>query len=371
MPPFPSSVVTPLRAASLPTADRAGGGGAPRRARPLAPRASAALVLGAALALLCACSSSDAGSPAAAQEAGGAAGAAGAAGASGGQQAGGAAGAAPEGPPSEGAYDETPVGGARPVKVYVPGNYKQGEPRPLVILLHGYGASGAVQELLFGLEAQADLHGFLYAHPDGTFDKDKKRFWNATDACCNFDGATVDDSAYLRGLIDEIGARFPLDPKRIYFVGHSNGGFMSHRMACEHADVVAAIGSLAGAMYADPAKCAASQPVSALQIHGTSDETIDYEGQTIQGVSYPSAMTTTEDWAKVDGCSLEADTSSPPLDLDASIDGAETTVRRYGAGCKPGGHAELWSIAGGKHVPSLNQNFAPALVDFLLAHPKP
>lgn len=261
------------------------------------------------------------------------------------------------------------VGGDRPVTVHVPPGLDPAKPSPLVILLHGYGASGFVQELLFQLKPQADARGFLYAHPDGTVDADSKRFWNATDACCNFGGAAVDDVAYLSGLVAEIGQHYKVDPKRVYFLGHSNGGFMSHRMACDRSDLVAAVASLAGATYGDPSKCAAEKTVAVLQIHGTADDTVLYEGESIMGVGYPGAVATTESWAQKNGCAL---TASPgeALDIDATLDGAETSVSKYEADCKAGGAAELWTIDGGTHVPGLGANFAPKVVEWLLAHPK-
>ena len=265
---------------------------------------------------------------------------------------------------------ELVVGGDRPVTVHVPPGLDPAKPSPLVILLHGYSASGLVQELLFQLKPQADKHGFLYAHPDGTFDSTSKRFWNATDACCDFGGVGVDDVTYLSGLIAEIGEHYKVDPKRVFFVGHSNGGFMSHRMACDRSDLVAGIASLAGATWSDPSKCTAEKPVAMLQIHGTADDTVLYDGESIMGVSYPGAVATTESWAQKNGCAL---TSSPgeALDIDATIEGAETSVAKYTTDCKPGGAAELWTIDGGTHVPGLGENFAPKVVEWLLAHPKP
>ena len=146
---------------------------------------------------------------------------------------------------------------------------------------------------------------------------------------------------------------------------------MSHRMACDHADQVAAIVSLAGAMPTDVSKCAPKEAVSILEVHGTADATIDFKGGQIRGHAYPGAATTIADWVTLDGCGATADTSSPPLDLDTQLAGAETTVTKYASGCKPGGHAELWTIQGGGHIPNFSGAFAPAVVDFLLAHPKP
>ncbi len=102
--------------------------------------------------------------------------------------------------------------------------------------------------------AAAPQGGFVYATPDGTIDGDGNRFWNATDACCNFDRRTVDDVAYLSSVIADIQGQLAIDPKRIAVVGHSNGGFMSYRMACERSDLVGAVVSLAGATFADSSR---------------------------------------------------------------------------------------------------------------------
>lgn len=261
------------------------------------------------------------------------------------------------------------VGGDRPVEVHVPQGLDPAKPAPLVILLHGFGASGFVQELVFRLEAESDKRGFLYAHPDGTVDADGKRFWNATDACCDFGKTMVDDVAYLSGLVKEIGEHHPVDPKQVYFTGHSNGGFMSHRLACDKPDLIAAVASLAGSTYLDPAKCTAAEPVSVLQIHGTKDDSVLYDGEMIDGVGYPSAPNTIAIWAQKNGCNAMAEQAAP-IDIDAQLDGNETLVSKHD-NCKPGGAAELWTMQEATHVPGLGPNFAPALVDWLFAHPKP
>jgi len=273
-----------------------------------------------------------------------------------------------------GDFDPVPFGGTRPVSLYVPSAYT-GAPLPLVILLHGYTASGAVEDLYLNMKATAEAKGVFYMHPDGTIDSGGKRFWNASDACCDFGKTGVDDSSYLAGLVAEVETRYAIDTKRVYFVGHSNGGFMSYRMACDHADIVTGIMSLAGAMPLDVSLCKPKNAVTVLEVHGTADTTIAYDGGSTAGINsaggtYPSAPTSVADWATFDGCATPADTSQPPLDIEASLAGSETSVTEYKAGCAAGNQVDLWSINGAGHIPGFNASFVPAVFDFLLAHSK-
>ena len=269
------------------------------------------------------------------------------------------------------------VGGDRPVTVHVPASYDASKPAPLLILLHGYQGSGNEIDVYFGLAAAVQQQGFVYAAPDGTTDSNGNRFWNATDACCNFDGSSVDDVAYLSRVIVDIQGALAIDPKRIAVVGHSNGGFMSHRMACERSDLVAAIVSLAGETFADAADCKPSEPVSVAQVQGTADDVIHFDGggplTDVTG-PYPGAEMTAETWAKHDGCGAKPSTLSAKLDVDSELadgsDPAETSVQEW-SGCEAGSTVQLWTIQNGSHGPALTPAFADAVIKFLVDHPKP
>jgi len=261
--------------------------------------------------------------------------------------------------------------GGRTVEVHVPAGYHAGSRAPVVMLLHGYGASGQTQENYMQFGDLADEFGFLYVYPDGTENGVGARFWNATDACCDVFGSGVDDASYLRAVLDEIRATLSIDPRRVYVIGHSNGGFMAYRMACDHADLIAASVSLAGATFDDAGDCSPTEPVDVLQIHGTLDPTILYGGGAITGTPYPGAVASVETWATYNGCSGVGDTSPPPLDLDSSLAGDETSVTRYATDCDRGGSAELWTIAGGLHSPALSEDFNRSVIEYLFAHGKP
>lgn len=243
-------------------------------------------------------------------------------------------------------------------------------PLPLVIVLHGYGTSGAVADRLFGFGTILDERRFLLAMPDGNRDENGLRFWNATDACCGFDRTDVDDVAYLEAVIDDMSARYAVDPKRIFVVGHSNGGFMAHRLACDLSDRIAAVVSLAGAVRADPSSCQPAQPVAVAELHGTADRLIRFDGGTLAGIPYPGAVQTVATWAEKNGCSATTGDAPQRLDLDVLVAGAETTVTRH-ADCPAGAAAELWTLAGTGHSPLPTADWTLALYDFLDAHPKP
>lgn len=221
-----------------------------------------------------------------------------------------------------------------------------------------------------GISKLADSYGFLFVAPDGNREPggDQNRFWNATAACCDFFKTNVDDSAYVQAIIDKVKSDYNVDPARIFLIGHSNGGFMSYRAAYDHSDTIAAIASLAGATLLEAGEAPAN-PVHILQIHGTADGTIAYNGDQIQGNRYPSAMETAQRWASYNGCS-NTGSSRELRDLESTIEGHESSVIAFKQGCKAGGSSELWTIANGSHVPNLSDSFGQQVVEWLYAHPK-
>ena len=260
-------------------------------------------------------------------------------------------------------------GGDRPVTISVPRAY-DGCPAPLLLVLHGYGSSGKHHESYLGLDTLVEGQGVLVVSPDGTTDSEGSRFWNTgSDACCNFHGSTVDDVKYLRELLAELRGVYNVDPRRIYVVGHSNGGFMAHRLACELPGQLAAIVSLAGTR----SLTSCQGPISVLQIHGDRDVGVRFDGGTNilhkGGGAYPGAEETLSQWARDDRCKPTR-TASTPLDLESTIAGAETTVSNF-EGCPPGTAVTLWTIEGGGHVPTFGPQFSAQVWGWLAAHPRP
>jgi polyhydroxybutyrate depolymerase len=254
------------------------------------------------------------------------------------------------------------IDAGRGASIEGPEGWDQSDALPLVILLHGFynGMNGETQELLFRYRRQIESQRFLYVLPTGTENSDGEVFWNGTDACCDFEQEGVDDSAYLRGLVDEAIDRFHVDPDRVYFSGHSNGGYMSYRMACDHADAVAAIAGLAGATWLDEGRCGASEPVSVLHIHGDADSTVEYGGDEYS----PGAIESAQRWATRAGCGARQEGVSR-LDLVNSAEGDETR-RDVFPDCADGEHVELWTMEGLGHLPLINEDFGAEVIGWLL-----
>ena len=263
----------------------------------------------------------------------------------------------------------TTVSLARAYSKFIPSSYSKESSIPLVFLLHGYGSTGAKQESYTKFMNVAEIKKFILVYPDGTIDSTGRRFWNATDACCNF-FSPVDDDAYLLAVLKEMESNYSIDTKRIYFVGHSNGGFMSYRMACKHPDRIAAIASLAGASFFKPTDCGATNSVSVLQIHGTQDETVLYRGGLILTTSYPGAVASASQWANFNQCTQNAVTRSTKLDLEPNIAGDETSITAW-TNCQNSSEVELWTMENGTHIPTLSSTFATKIWEFFAAHPKP
>jgi len=265
----------------------------------------------------------------------------------------------------------------RPATLYVPSGYDPQTPLPFVIALHGGSQSGQAVEDYMQLRPLAEARRFLYCYPNGSPYSVGGYIWhafawNAADAAA-LGFSFVDDAAYLRSVIEEVGRRFAVDPKRVFLTGHSNGGNMADRVACESADLVAGIASVAGPSRPDLGSRWPSEPVSVLHIHGTADTRISFTGGYATNPTSPrylGAVENIQTWADYNGASNPVSDPTSTQDLTTDVAGLDTVVTRYTT-FPPSGAVELWTINGAGHVPTLSSQFSPRVIDWLLAHPKP
>ncbi len=261
-------------------------------------------------------------------------------------------------------------GGDREVELQAPDVLDEGREYPLVLVLHGYGANGLVQTGYFQLADLPENNEALLLAPDGTVDAGGRHFWNADPACCDFGGTGVDDVGYLSSVLEDVLDAWPVDRSQVYVVGHSNGGFMGYRMACERADLITATAILAGNTSQPASACTPSEPTSMLVLHGTADETVPYTGVQPGGgplqQTSAGAVESHARWSQYDGCGPSEVTGSIDLDKGDGT-GTETEVT-VATGCPGSIGVELWTHQGVGHLPAYNNAFGSTLWTWLTDH---
>lgn len=247
----------------------------------------------------------------------------------------------------------------RAYEVRVPKDYDGSTPLPLVIMVHGYGATGQLQDQFFPVSGQIDGKRFLYALPNGTPDANGKRFWNATEACCDNGRIGIDDVAFFRALVADIDRRYPTKPGHIFLIGHSNGAFMSLRLACEASDLFSGVVAVAGSTFQDATRCQPGQAVPILLSHGDRDSSVPIEGRPDR---FPGAKETGARYARRNGCTGTW-VDGERLDLLGGSD-AETQQSSI-EGCTKQGSVELWTHEKVGHLPLYDTRWTARVIDWL------
>lgn len=240
---------------------------------------------------------------------------------------------------------EFPIPAGRSVQILKTGGtfriYRVYRPRgltgaaPLVVVLHGGFGTGAQAQRDYHWNGQAETGGFVVAYPNG-----RLRAWNAGTCCGVPQHVNTDDVGFLTSMVASIARRTPIDTARVYATGMSAGAMMALRLGCQ-TNTFAAIAPVAGTLMAD---CSHAQPTSVLQIHGTADDRVPYNGgpgaargldgsPRVNGPSIPSVNAT---WRAIDGC-------APPTSNTVG------TVTTETATCADGRVVELMSVAGAGH----------------------
>lgn len=160
---------------------------------------------------------------------------------------------------------------------------------PLVVDLHGFGSDSLEQRVISGFSGLSALEGFVVAWPNGIDSS-----WNGITCCGTGVSANVDDVGFIRAMVADIVLEVNIDVRRIYVTGLSNGGAMSHRLACEAADLFAAAAPMAYPIpYPDfSAQCNPSRLIPVLTFMGLTDTVVSYAG----------AAPTLVGWRDKDGC---------------------------------------------------------------------
>lgn len=221
----------------------------------------------------------------------------------------------------------------RTFQVHVPASYDPATPAPLVLNFHGFGSNAGQQVTLSGMNEKADDAGFVAVHPEGT---GAPQSWNAGVCCGSASEQDVDDLGFVRAMLDELEARLCIDTERVFSTGMSNGGFFSHRLACELSDRIAAIAPVAGVIGVE--SCMPGQPLPVVHYHGTDDGVVPYDGS--ESLGFPSVEETITGWAERNGCDAER---------EQIFENGDSRCERF-LGCPEEGPVVLCTVEGGGHT---------------------
>ena len=255
---------------------------------------------------------------------------------------------------------------------------------PLLLALHGGLGSGVQFETNSGFDGLATANGFIVAYPDGVTrfadGTGGARTWNGGKCCGPAVTRNVDDVAFLRAVVKDVAKAQSIDRSRVYAVGHSNGGIMALRLACEASDVFAAVGAQSASL--ETTGCAPRRPVSAMQIHGTADTNVPISGGKGSGIanfSFAPPRKAAQTLAVADGCRARAAKTRDAANRDLVLSNWRS--------CPRGISVEFLAVEGAGHAwmgqpstspladdymgtPYMKLDSSRALWAFLAAHPR-
>lgn len=200
---------------------------------------------------------------------------------------------------------------ARTYTLNLPPNYYSASDFSLVIAMHGGGGDAAQFESTSRLTEKANAAQFIVVYPEGVKSTGvlAARTWNAG-ACCDYAVVNnIDDVKFISQLIDKLLAGYKINPKKVYATGHSNGGMLSYRLACEIPNKIAAIAPNGCTMVA--ATCNPTRPVPVLHMHSVLDAKVPYQGGPGSGVgtstiNLPSLDSVLNAWSLKNTCATTA-----------------------------------------------------------------
>lgn len=240
------------------------------------------------------------------------------------------------------------VGGrARHYFVHIPPSTQRGSLPPVLLAFHGGGGNPEQFRTTAGLDAIADREGLVVVYPAGTGVLDVALTWNAGPGCCGFArDQGIDDVRFVLAILDDLANRHPIDMRRIFLTGHSNGSMMAYRLAAEVPQRFAGAVGVSGTMQLPSVLPTMTVPI--LHIHSEDDPRAFYEGGIRDDRVHPPVQEMLALWAEVNGC------EGTPAEVDAregqpgGLDSGHTAVLlRWSCGEAP---LEHWRLTGVGHA---------------------
>ncbi len=188
--------------------------------------------------------------------------------------------------------------------LWVPSSYDSTRETPLLLDFHALSRTARSHRDSSGTATVAEREGFIVAYPQGI-----DNAWNLGPCCTR--SRTVDDVAFARAIVQQVVSEGCIDERRIYATGFSNGGGMAYKLACDAADMVAAVAPAAFDLI-EEMPCRPSRPVSVFSYRGQRDLIVPYNGgrstpptsYRLDPIHFLGAEGTLNTWGQLNGCPL-------------------------------------------------------------------
>ena len=244
-------------------------------------------------------------------------------------------------------------GRERSAIVHVPARAAAKQNPPVILNFHGGGGHGSNEQQYSLTDGLADRENFIAVYPNGTGRLGEKLLtWNAGSCCAYAALHQVDDVGFVRALLAELSSQLPIDRRRVYATGMSNGGMMAHRLAAQASDLIAAIAPVAGGMVVPTIRSSRAVPV--MHIHSVDDPRALYGGglgspfpMTKSQVFHPNIDQMMAKWVAHNGCAAESAVADRRADRYAR---GHTATKYVYSNCRDGAEVVLWKLSGAGHV---------------------
>ena len=238
-------------------------------------------------------------------------------------------------------------------------------PLPVLFFLHGLGDNITDYDQTFNFGQIAEEFGWAIVAPQA-LNQGMGAMWNA-----GLMASSIDDAGFLMALLDSLTIQYQLDPDSVFFSGFSMGGFMTHRMAIMHGDRITACAPFSGLITAADAAQTPVAPVRMLHIHGTNDNVVGYDGNSVVfgmtlGLGVDAILNY---WQNANGCSGE-----PTIDTLPDLKNDGLRFIRYTYDC--GTDLQHLKVVGGNHTwyDNVNQydvDYKNVIYEFFTGHNAP
>ncbi|MDB5121637.1 MAG: phospholipase [Sphingobacteriales bacterium] len=260
----------------------------------------------------------------------------------------------------------------------LPPNYYESSGFSLVIAMHGGGGSANQFESTSKLTEKANKAQFIVVYPNGIKGAGLLglQTWNAGGCCGYAMQRQIDDVNFIKQLINKLIISYEINAKKVYATGHSNGGIMAYRLACEIPDKIAAIATNSCSMMTKQPDNSA-RPVAILHMHSALDTRVPYKGGKGTGISHaysPPIDSVLNSWSLKNNC---------PAPHKTTVDNKLFKLTKW-SNCKnnttiqyyltyDGGHAWPGGLKGGPKgdTPSKSINANDLLWDFFQQYQLP